>query len=260
MKKLHIAPVFLGFILCAVLCFPSNASATGSSSPSEQTESASFIRFDLTTIDWTAISSILTLAAVVTSIFSNRTAQKALKATIAIQKQDAGLSMMKQRVPIMTTICGGKPDTVNKNELLYYFNQKCVDLFQDYMSKKRIAALCRSEEEHFFQNLLQQIAENPNANLNTAIEEINRYQYLAQKDPSFVTDDDEQELHELAAKYELRKDHDDCDGNYDPQYLTYSDVEEQSFDASNNEEDALRALLSELESILYSSIQLDVDE
>lgn len=253
MKKLHIAPVFLGFILCAVLCFPSNASATGSSSPSEQTESSSFIRFDLTTIDWTAISSILTLAAVVTSIISNHTAQKTLNATIAIQKQESGLSMIEKRVTILATIQNNNNDNFSKideSELRYYFNDECLALYHNYQSDYWKQCSAEKDKQKYFDNLTKQYIDNfaESPDLQDIVEDIKQYKFLVTVDP------DNKELDFLSSEYVLEREENEIVYTF-----TYDDIYAIWKNANDNFQKSKAALITALHNIISPSIKLQID-
>lgn len=250
MKKTFLT-IFITCILMLVLSF--SASATGSVSASAASDTSSFhVQFDLSTIDWTAISSILTAAAIGISIWSNRTAQKAIKTTIDIQRQAAGLSMMQKRVLVISAVKADNLSAIQENDVLHYFNKDCLALYKQYKSDYKKRKFASRNVENYFKDLAHQYINelDDNSDIQKAIVDIDQYQVLA------MSDSDSEELNLLSQKYQLHNDYINSYGNLTHQFFTYDDICNNWQSSEKTLKQSKNDLITALEKILSQSLEL----
>lgn len=244
--------ILITCILILILSF--SASATGSVSASAASDTSSFhVQFDLLTIDWTAISSILTAAAIGISIWSNHTAQKAIKTTIDIQRQTAGLSMMQKRVSVISAVKSNNFSAIQESDVLYYFDAHCRDLYDTYKKCYNHAKFQNRKQENYFQDLKQQYIKESthyDTKLMEAIRDIEHYEHFA------IFDTDNKELASLADQYKLREDSFTSDRISTFCYLTYREVCHNCERAEAAFQESKKHFITALEHTLYQSLQL----
>lgn len=241
-------------ITCILILFLSaSAAGTESVSVSEAFNTSSFpVQFDLLTIDWTAISSILTFAAIGISIWSNHTAQKAIKTTIDIQRQTAGLSMMQKRVSVISAVKSDNFSAIQESDVLYYFNAHCRDLYHTYKKSYNHVTLLTQKQYDYFHDLKQQYinqSTQDDTKLMDAIRDIERYEHSAIFDP------DDKELASLANQYKLREDSFTSDGTSTACDLTYREVCHHCKRAEAAFQESKNHFITALEHTLYQSLQ-----
>jgi hypothetical protein len=106
-------------------------------------------------INWEAISSIATAAAVIVALASNIEAKKQLKSALEMQEQSKNVGLFDRRIEMSECIQAGK--SVPKLSLRVLFNDEIVrhyNAWQTYLSEKRTAehdknrffALCREKD------------------------------------------------------------------------------------------------------------------
>ena len=128
---------------------PSHSIQTFESSiQQEATGHALPFHLDLATIDWTAISSILTFGAIAASLYSNRLSRQTLKVTVAIQEQNKALAWMKKRVEIIQAVKAGQDTKLD--DISYYFGLDIRPQYQDYVKKQRLFLNIKHKYESFF--------------------------------------------------------------------------------------------------------------
>ena len=220
-------------------------------------------KFDLLKIDWTAISSILTFCAIVISIISNQTAQKTLKATIAIQEQNKGLSLMEKRVTIIQAIKEDKPKSLKPNDILYYFDESCENLFRIYSEKhikfnykyQQYIDYFPSLHAQYFQKYHSQLSSRKQ--IDQVATEIDTYERLAKS----VVPLDDQEANEyarLAEQYKLYDPDINDTGEKIDRFFSYDEVSDAYELALKEKNVAHKNLTDEMESLIFNSITLKI--
>lgn len=235
-----------------ILVLSSSASVTESVSTSAASDTSSFhVQFNLSTIDWTAISSILTAAAIGISIWSNHTAQKAIKTAIDIQRQTAGLSMMQKRVSVISAVKSDNFSAIQESDVLYYFDAHCRNLYNTYKKCYNNMRLLTQKQYDYFQNLKHQyINELDNhTKILDAVRDIERYEH------STIFDPDDKELTFLANQYRLHEPSFTSDGKPTSCDLTYRDVCLNCESAEAAFKESKNYLITALENMLYQSLQ-----
>lgn len=241
-------------IACVLILFlSSSASVTESASTSQSSNTSTFpVKFNLSTIDWTAVSSLLTVAAIYISIKANKTAQDAIDTTISIQKQATGLSMMQKRVSVISAIKSDNLSSIQESDVLYYFDDNCLTLYKKFKSDYRICQFASQKVDDYFKDLMQQYANQIDDYLQReeAMDDISRYEYLA------VVEPDNAELQYLSNMYQLNDIDFGSDGEIMSISLTYGDTYKSWKQAEDLLNNSKATLITALEKILYQSLEL----
>lgn len=241
-------------IACVLILFlSSSTSVTESASTSEPSNTSNFpVKFDLSTIDWTAVSSLLTVAAIYVSIRANKTAQDAIDTTISIQKQATGLSMMQKRVSVISAVKSDNLSSIQESYVLYYFDDNCLTLYKQYKSDYQHCQFASRKVDNYFKDLMRQYANQSDDHLQReeAMENISRYEYLTVAEPDNV------ELQFLSNTYQLNNIDFGSDGEMMSISLTYGDTYESWKHAEDLLNNSKTTLIAALEKILYQSLEL----
>ena len=212
--------------------------------------------FKLWIIDWTAISSILTLGAIGVSIYSNHTANRNLKAVIAIQHQNAGLSMMDKRIEIIQAIKADQPSGIKSSDVLYYFDSSCAQLFEDYFQKYRQELISRSRVENYFNFLRHQyIFYSDGSDTNQILNDIKEFERLALEYDS-SDNEAEKEYERLSKKYLCHESAFDSDGNTINIPVSYDEACDRFHMSEKEKHDAQNLLIQSLENLFFDSVKL----
>lgn len=238
---------------------PSHSIQTFESSiQQEATGHALPFHLDLATIDWTAISSILTFGAIAASLYSNRLSRQTLKVTVAIQEQNKALAWMKKRVEIIQAVKAGQDTKLD--DISYYFGLDIRPQYQDYVKKQRLFLNIKHKYESFFDKVgFTSVSKDYTPQERQELDQdLPIFRQLANEYEEFgveMTAQSKQKFAELNRKYYIT----DQDSPDEPVIcLRYIDVSLQYDQIKNEFDKSKQRLIDQLENILYQSLELHV--
>lgn len=221
-------------------------------------KSTSFpVEFKLSTFDWTSLSCLLTAGAIAVSIWSNITSNKALKATIAIQNQNKALNGIGKCISIINEI--QKNNSVNINDIHYYFNKDCAELYENWVSDFQDSIKKDKICQSYFQRLRFQLnsEDNDSTNWSQMMADIQRYELLTRyNNNDSCSEPEKQELAELEKHYRLRNDLASSAQTSATQWRTYTDIKTAAHSANLKADLSKRKLIETLHTTLANSLKL----